>query len=54
MLINPHPLTPSVLGCIFIFILFIICLFYTALETYVRIRIVQTLAINILISIDPS
>ena len=46
--------TPSVLGCIFIFILLIICQFYTVSETHVRIEIVQTLAINFLTSIDPS
>ena len=46
-------LTPSVLGHIFIFILFIVCRFYTASETHVGIEIVQTLAINLVTSIDP-
>ena len=44
----------SVLRRIFICILFMICRFYTALETHVGIRIVQTLAINLLTSTDPS
>ena len=43
---------PSVLGRIFIFILLIFCRFSTALETHVGIEIVQTLAINLLTSID--
>ena len=47
-------LTSSVLGRILISILPIICLFYTASETHVGIKAVQTLAINHLTSIDPS
>ena len=47
-------LTPSVLRHIFIFTLLIICRFYTAPETHVGIDIVQTLAIYLLASIDPS
>ena len=50
----PVLLTPSVPGRVFIFILLNICRFYTALETHVGIRIVQTLAINLLTSIDQS
>ena len=38
---------------IFIFILLIICRLYTASEAHVGIKIVQTLGINFLISIDP-
>ena len=45
---------PSALGHIFILILAIICRFYTASELHVGIKIVQTLAINHLTSIDPS
>ena len=52
-LINLWFLISSVLECVFIFIL-LICRFYTGLETYVGIKIVQTLAINLLTSIDPS
>ena len=44
--------TSSELGRVFIFILLIICQFYTASETRVIIKIVQTLAINPLTSID--
>ena len=47
-------LTPSVLGCIFIFILLIVCWFLTASETHVEIKVVQTQTINLLTSIDPS
>ena len=46
-------LTPSVLERIFIFILFIVCRFYTLSETHVGIKIVQTLAIYLLTSIHP-
>ena len=45
--------TRFVLGRIFVFIL-LICHFSTASETRVGIEIVQTLAINLLTSIDPS
>ena len=45
-------LTPSVLGCFFIFILLIICC--TASEIHVGIKIGQILAINLLTSIHPS
>ena len=44
----------SVLRHIFIFILLIVCRFDTASETHVWVEIVQTLAINLLTSIDPS
>ena len=47
-------LIPSVLEHIFIFILFIYCRFCTVSETQVGIKIVQTLVINLLTSIDPS
>ena len=47
-------LNPSVLGRVFIFILLIICQFYTASEIHVGIKIGQTLGINLLTSIDPS
>ena len=47
-------LIPSVLERIFIFILFIICRFYIVSETHVGIKIVQTVVIILLISIDPS
>ena len=47
-------LTPLVLGSIFIIIMFIIRRFYIALKTHVGIKIVQTWAINLLTSIDPS
>ena len=46
------PLT--LLGRILIFILLIICRFYTASETRVGIRIVYTVSINLLTSIDAS
>ena len=46
-------LTPSVLRRIFTFILLIICHFFTASKTYVRIEIVQILFVNLLTSIDP-
>ena len=46
-------LNASVVSHIFIYILFIICRFYTASKTHVGIRIVQTLTINLLTSIDP-
>ena len=42
---------PSVVGCIFMFILLIICLFHIASETRVVIEIVQTLVIDLLTSI---
>ena len=45
-------LAPSVVERVFIFIL-PIYRFYTASETHVGIRMVQTLAINLLTSIDP-
>ena len=45
-------LTPSLLGRIFILILLIIWRFYTASETHVGIKIVQTPVINLLTSID--
>ena len=47
------PLNPSVLGHV-IFILLNTCQFCTASETHVGIEVVQTLAINLLTSIDPS
>ena len=47
-------LTPLVLGHIFIYILLFIWRFYIPSQTHVGIRIVQTLAINHLTSIDPS
>ncbi|MPC09614.1 hypothetical protein E2C01_002229 [Portunus trituberculatus] len=46
-------LTHSAPCRVFIFILVTICRFYTASETYARIKIVKTLAINLLTSIDP-
>ena len=46
-------LIPSVLEHIFIFIPFIYCRFCTVSETQVGIKIVQTLAINLLTSIHP-
>ena len=51
---NDVILTPSVLGRIPRFILLIICRFYTGSEIHVGIKTVQTLAINLLASIDPS
>ena len=53
-LVNQQQSIPSVLGHFFILILHIICRFYTASETYVRIKTVNTLAINLLTSIDSS
>ena len=47
-------LTFSALRHGFTFILFVIYLFYTASETLVRSRIIQTQVINPLTSIDPS
>ena len=47
-------LIPSLLGCIFIRIPLVIFRFYTTSESFVEIKIVQTLAINLLISISPS
>ena len=48
-------LTPSVLGRLFFtYILLIISRFYTPSEIHVGIKIVQTLAISLLTSIDPS
>ena len=49
---KPPPLIPSVTLGVFIFILLTILWFYTASETYVRIRIVKTPAINLLTSIE--
>ena len=50
--LNVEVLIPLVLGRLFIFILFIICLFHIASDTQVGIKIVQTLAINLLTFID--
>ena len=47
-------LTPSLLGRVFLYILLTICQFYTVSDTRVGIKIVQTPAINLLTSIDPS
>ena len=46
--------TPSVLGLVFVFILLIIRQFYTSSQTHMGIKIVQTLAINLVTSINPS
>ena len=47
-------LTPSVLGCIFLFVLLLISRFSTASVTSVGIEIVQTVAINHRTSVNPS
>ena len=51
--INRQCLIPSILGRIFILILLIVYPFYMSSETHVEIRIVQTMSINLLTSIDP-
>ena len=47
-------ITPSVLRRLSIFILLIICRFYSVSETHVGIKTVTSLVINLLPAIDPN
>ena len=50
--ISTTTINPFSTGTHFVFILFITSRFYTASETHIYIKILQTLAINLLTSID--